>query len=102
MSADTGLVFVVAMAVIVIALALLSDAAMQRWRLAAAAAAMYGAVGLAIFAIDSPSSEMWRRFPEEAVLAIRCFSGAAAIWTAYLAIDQVITWWRVGDKSEDD
>lgn len=101
MSADAGLVFVVATGVIVIALALLSDAATQRWRLAAAAAAMYGAAGLAVFAIDSPTSEMWKRFPDEAVLAIRCLSGGAAIWAAYLGIDQVIAWWRVGDRSED-
>lgn len=101
MGTDEGLLFVVAMGVVLIVLALVSDAALQRWRLAAAAAATFGAANFALSAIGGGHTEMAKHFPPEAVLLMRCVSGLGVIWAAYLGIDQVVIWWRVGDKAED-
>jgi hypothetical protein len=42
------------------------------------------------------------KYPQAVVLAMRTVAGAGSLWAAYLAVDIVRTWLRIGHKSDDD
>lgn len=94
-----GVIVVVAIA----ATAFDLEARVFRRRLLAGLLVLWGAASLASFAIFGPGKGQidLMRLSENAWLAFRFVVGAGALWTAYLGVDMLRTWWRIGDRPEE-
>ena len=74
----------------------------ERWRLAAAAFALFSVVGTAEFAINGPTPEYVASYGADLMLALRIFAAVAALLVLWVAVDLVWTWWRIGDAEDED
>lgn len=74
-----------------------------RRRLLAGLLVLWGAGSLASFAIFGPGKGQadLMRLSENARLAFRFVVGVGALWAAYLGVDMLRTWWRIGDRPEE-
>lgn len=74
----------------------------ERWRLAAAAFALFSVVGSVEFAIDGPAAKYVARYGAELMLGLRVAAAVSALVVLWVAIDLVRTWWRIGDADDDE
>jgi len=85
---------------VAIAAAVATQLMTERWRLAAAAFALFSVVGTAEFAINGPTPEFVASYGADLMLALRVVAAVSALVVLWLAVDLVWTWWRIGDAED--